>query len=80
MFYDVDVSGADLQPDSFEELAMPFFDHAGVALWFESKCSARPVQPQSSCSAAIPGTLHGGGGVGLGTHVHACGVGQRLLR
>jgi RNA polymerase sigma-70 factor (ECF subfamily) len=26
MFYQVDVSGANLQPDSFEELAMPLFD------------------------------------------------------
>ena len=26
MFYYVDVSGADLQSDSFEELAMPLFD------------------------------------------------------
>src|SRR3979411_1215253 len=26
MFYYVDVSGAELQPDSFEELAMPLFD------------------------------------------------------
>lgn len=29
MFYCVDLSGVDLQPDSFSELAMPFFDHPG---------------------------------------------------
>jgi hypothetical protein len=64
MFYYADVSGADLQPDSFAEQAMPFFEHPGGALWPESKCSARLVPLESTRNAAILVILHGGGDVG----------------
>jgi hypothetical protein len=42
------VQGADLQPDSFAEQDMPFFEHPGGALWVESKCSERLVSLQSN--------------------------------
>ena len=56
MFYDVGVSGADLQPDSFEELAMPLFDQLyNFAHWLTQNREEAEDLVQETYAKALKG-------------------------
>src|SRR6202049_533692 len=56
MFYYVDVSGADLQLDSFEELAMPLFDQLyNFAHWLTQNREEAEDLVQETYSKALKG-------------------------
>src|SRR6266404_3418221 len=56
MFYYVDVSGADLQPDSFEELAMPLFDQLyNFAHWLTQNREEAEDLVQETYAKALKG-------------------------
>lgn len=56
MFYYVDVSGADLKPDSFEELAMPLFDQLfNFARWMTQNREEAEDLVQETYTKALKG-------------------------
>src|SRR6202171_6362216 len=56
MFYYVDVSGAELQPDSFEELAMPLFDQLyNFAHWLTQNREEAEDLVQETYAKALKG-------------------------
>jgi RNA polymerase sigma-70 factor, ECF subfamily len=56
MFYYVDVSGADLKPDSFEELAMPLFDQLyNFARWLTQNREEAEDLVQETYTKALKG-------------------------
>src|SRR6202140_5711670 len=56
MFYYVDVSGADLKPDSFEELAMPLFDQLyNFARWMTQNREEAEDLVQETYAKALKG-------------------------
>src|SRR6202140_5642476 len=56
MFYYVDVSGADLKPDSFEELAMPLFDQLyNCARWMTQNREEAEDLVQETYAKALKG-------------------------
>jgi RNA polymerase sigma-70 factor (ECF subfamily) len=56
MFYQVDVSGASLQPDSFEELAMPLFDELyNFAHWMTKNREEAEDLVQETFAKALKG-------------------------
>ena len=58
MFYYVDVSGAELQPDSFEELAMPLFDQLyNFAHWLTQNREEAEDLVQETYAKALKGFL-----------------------
>src|ERR1700675_3884948 len=56
LFYYVDVSGADLKPDSFEELAMPLFDQLyNFAQWLTQNRDEAEDLVQETYTKALKG-------------------------
>src|SRR5882762_1836633 len=68
MFYYVDVSGAELQPDSFEELAMPLFDQLyNFAHWL----TQNREEAEDSVQETYAKDLKGFSSFQLGTNLRA---------
>src|ERR1700683_5305598 len=68
MFYQLDVTGADVHPDSFEELAMPLFDQLyNFAQWLtQNRDEAEDLVQETYAKA-----LKGFGSFQLGTNFRA---------